>query len=320
MLSSDVNNFIYIGIIIVGTVAMTLSCIMNIKVKDAGQRGLELFFITMFVYVVSDFVAYYFLCNDTSPKAIFALIMVSDIMSILTITTWQYLLFLMAGIKKRGAYIFLMVFTVAYTLFAEGISAVFGSYDDGSIQLGSSFVRGFIEGSSIVYGIVFIGMGISCLVRILRQEKGFKNTVDIIFAVTFLAYMVWIQYWDFTVWYNSSGSLSEHYGADPVLLIYVILSLIFCIYFMKQDPLKITETELTKEDAVNYAVEHYSLSNREEEVLSLVFEGKSNQDIAEELFISENTVKRHINSILKKTEAKNRHELIFKIRNPKKRP
>ena len=48
MLSSDVNNFIYIGIIIVGTVAMTLSCIMNIKVKDAGQRGLELFFITMF--------------------------------------------------------------------------------------------------------------------------------------------------------------------------------------------------------------------------------------------------------------------------------
>lgn len=318
MLSSDINNFIYIGIIIIGTVAMTLSCIMNIKVKDAGQRGLEVFFITMFVYVVSDFVAYYFLCDDASPKVIFALITVSDILSILTITAWQYLLFIMADIKKRGAYIFLIAFTAAYTLFAEGISAVFGSYNDGRIQLDSSFVRGFVEGTSIAYGIVFIGMGICCLVRILRQEKSFKNTVDTIFAVTFLAYMAWIQYWDFNVWYNSSDSLSKHYGADPVLLIYVILSLIFFLFFMKQDPLKITETELAKEDAVRLAVETYSLSNREEEVLSLVFEGKSNQDIAEDLFISENTVKRHINSILKKTEAKNRHELIFKMRNPKR--
>jgi DNA-binding CsgD family transcriptional regulator len=51
-----------------------------------------------------------------------------------------------------------------------------------------------------------------------------------------------------------------------------------------------------------------SLSEREVDVLRLVAAGKSNQQIADELVISLNTVRRHVSNILVKTNASNRTE------------
>lgn len=50
------------------------------------------------------------------------------------------------------------------------------------------------------------------------------------------------------------------------------------------------------------------LSPRECEVLAFVTHGYSNQEIAEELGISDNTVKNHLHNILTKLKAKNRTE------------
>lgn len=316
MIPNDLNNFIYIAIIVAGTAAATLSIVMNAKVKDKSQQGLEIFFISMFIYIVSDFIAYYFMNVPVSSGAVFALITVSDIMAILTVCTWQYLLLVMADEKKKSAYTGMLIFSGVYAVFSQGISIAFGYYNNGSIEMTSEAARDLTEISSIIYGIFFMAMGIYCFVKITHKEKNMKRTVDIIFAITFLLYMVWIQYWDFTVWFNSRRSLADHYGVDLVLLIYVILSVVFCLYFMKQNPLKSDRTELSIEEAIERTAKTYMLSNREAEVLALVFEGKSNMDIADELFISENTVKRHVNSIFKKTGSKNRHELIFSMRNP----
>jgi len=51
------------------------------------------------------------------------------------------------------------------------------------------------------------------------------------------------------------------------------------------------------------------LSQREREILQELAEGMSNQEIANCLFISENTVKHHIHSILAKLELHNRREV-----------
>jgi DNA-binding NarL/FixJ family response regulator len=51
------------------------------------------------------------------------------------------------------------------------------------------------------------------------------------------------------------------------------------------------------------------LSERERQIAYLVAHGLKNRDIAGELKISENTVKRHLQSIFSKTGARDRLEL-----------
>ena len=50
------------------------------------------------------------------------------------------------------------------------------------------------------------------------------------------------------------------------------------------------------------------LTPREIEVLRLIASGKSNQDIADEPFITQNTAANHVKNILGKTESANRTE------------
>jgi DNA-binding NarL/FixJ family response regulator len=58
------------------------------------------------------------------------------------------------------------------------------------------------------------------------------------------------------------------------------------------------------------------LSKREKEVLKLICEGFTNQEIANKLFISKRTVEGHRNTILNKTNSKNTADLVnFTVRN-----
>ncbi|MGN1123619.1 MAG: response regulator transcription factor, partial [Eubacterium sp.] len=56
------------------------------------------------------------------------------------------------------------------------------------------------------------------------------------------------------------------------------------------------------------------LSKREREVMKLLLEGKKRKEIAEELFVTESTIKKHSASIYKKLEVENRKELLEKVK------
>lgn len=57
-----------------------------------------------------------------------------------------------------------------------------------------------------------------------------------------------------------------------------------------------------------------ALSEREVEVLELLAEGHTNQEIAERLFVSLNTVKTHLSNIYLKLEVKRRTQAVQKAR------
>jgi DNA-binding NarL/FixJ family response regulator len=58
-----------------------------------------------------------------------------------------------------------------------------------------------------------------------------------------------------------------------------------------------------------------TLTPRELEVAKHVLEGKTNRDIAKDLFVTEGTVKNYVSKILEKLELNNRSELIVMLRN-----
>jgi ATP/maltotriose-dependent transcriptional regulator MalT len=59
-------------------------------------------------------------------------------------------------------------------------------------------------------------------------------------------------------------------------------------------------------------LENLGISKREYEVLALLGTGMSNQEIADALFISQNTVKTHTSRLFEKLDVKNRTQAILK--------
>ncbi len=62
----------------------------------------------------------------------------------------------------------------------------------------------------------------------------------------------------------------------------------------------------------NDAIEKLGISRRELEVLKLISAGFSNQEIADELFVSLNTIKTHASNLFSKLEVKSRTQAVEK--------
>ena len=77
----------------------------------------------------------------------------------------------------------------------------------------------------------------------------------------------------------------------------------------QEEDKKTTDLKRHIEDALLAYASAHNLSKREREVLAMVIEGKDNRAIAQELFLSEGTIKTHVHNIMVKTETKNRNEL-----------
>ena len=97
---------------------------------------------------------------------------------------------------------------------------------------------------------------------------------------------------------------------DEVSMGKIYLPNVLCSKFFEyfQDFEKNGANNKENEDEENLL--HY-LTNREEEVLSLLLEGATYKDVARELFISETTVKTHVNNIFQKLQVKEKTQAVL---------
>jgi len=58
---------------------------------------------------------------------------------------------------------------------------------------------------------------------------------------------------------------------------------------------------------------HSVLTNREREVFELLIQNKSSRQIADELFISEKTVRNHISNVMQKLDVKGRAMAVIEL-------
>jgi len=60
---------------------------------------------------------------------------------------------------------------------------------------------------------------------------------------------------------------------------------------------------------------HFDLTRMEILIIQHLYKGRSNKEIADLMFISENTVKKHIQNVYRKVDVKSRAALIYKLQN-----
>ena len=112
-----------------------------------------------------------------------------------------------------------------------------------------------------------------------------------------------------------------HYGMEIWIVLFSVLFLVIGIVLSR----KMFQKEIIKEKEVFVEVpasseidpkqlEKLGLSKREYEILQLITEGLSNQQIADRLFISENTIKKHISNLFLKLDVERRTEAVKKAK------
>ncbi len=117
---------------------------------------------------------------------------------------------------------------------------------------------------------------------------------------------------------EAAGTLgSEQLTGTPLILFTGVISILLVVlFFMLYQRLYEPDINPEAQERQRFTayVTHYNLSGREEEIFSLIIQGKSNAEIAAALYISESTVKFHVGNIFKKTGPANRQELIADFR------
>lgn len=113
--------------------------------------------------------------------------------------------------------------------------------------------------------------------------------------------------------YLSERNFSENVFACYFAILLIIYSYHVLSIRMQEAPEEKNVSDLDRhiEEQMPFYRNAYKLSNRETEVMRLIVLGKSNQEIADELFLAVGTVKTHIHNILVKTEQQNRTTLIL---------
>ena len=99
---------------------------------------------------------------------------------------------------------------------------------------------------------------------------------------------------------------------EVIVAIAALIFFVVGLYFNQQSQKKADNQPMSSDRTIiDYnLVKKTGLTQREHEVLVKMAEGLSNLEIGQQLFLSENTVKTHVSSILFKLEAKRRAQAI----------
>lgn len=124
--------------------------------------------------------------------------------------------------------------------------------------------------------------------------------IVLIFSLLILVVILLFQVGKYTV---LSGNLKLEIFVAIVAIIFFFVG----IYLNKKS--------LHKKQTLSYEIdskkiEKLEISKREYEVLQLISKGYSNKEIAEQLFLTESTIKTHVSNLLVKLNAKRRTQAI----------
>ncbi len=287
--------------------SLTLLCtILYVKTRDSYIFSFLKLLYPLFTYLL--IVIGYYLFRDTfntlfvSDASLFLLVFVSVLIPLVLYGTTTYLLSLIdiserhQMLSRRITYLFSLMFFLFSLFFI-----IYLNGEDWEIALGKAINELFLFGSLFLLIPAFIAT-----LYLKRSNKKEHRRMLIAIMVSFYP-MILYGILDYLFFLHTPYKL--------IYISYFIFSLqiylfIFRNYVHTYEP----ERPFLADDILRFYSESH-ISEREQEIIGLLIEGKTNREIADELFISYNTVKTHIRNVYKKLEVSSKLQLVYRIRN-----
>lgn len=140
---------------------------------------------------------------------------------------------------------------------------------------------------------------------------GMKRTI-LLFGSLTIALLLLFQVSKYSLWHQPSHL--EFYIVC-IGLLFIGIGIALSRFFTKKNIYNPTGTPIPNSTQIPKEIDQAKLketglSKREYEILLLIADGLSNSEIAQQLFISESTVKTHVSKILSKLDAKRRTQAV----------
>ena len=223
--------------------------------------------------------------------------------------------FSLAGLVLNVAIVPYLVAALVSRSVGRRLRAVLWVWD--AILLGAGLLYPFVPDPEPLVTIMNIQLVVTIFVSLLamllslgsmpRNDLRRSVVVFLVISGAFLALLV-VDILISRVGISSLAFL-DNTSLPVYLLALNIGSFLFAGRFLNADPLldggRVTEA----------CRRNYSLTSRESEIIERLLDGKTNQELADALFISRKTVENHLYNIYQKMDVKNRVQMIGTLRN-----
>lgn len=309
-------NFLYIADILFGIVILTTNYILMHREDSILLSRLRNFNIVFTLYLTWNYIDFYRSKIIMEPDFSKGLFLLGDILFAALFFFWTdaaaYISQRKSTYRKAlgfSSIVFIAAWMSIYLLFFDeeymNVS-LFGSW----LAIGVDTVLILMV---IIFNILLMKNSSFC-----RENKSEAKYLYVMNALMFL-YLLWYYIWDVGLnFFPDFISTWMEYPLDSINFIFPFACTITLLFFRAHNSelelARASQPESFSQLNVEQAAEKYHLTEREKELVLLVAEGLNNPEISIKMNIANNTVKRHLNNIYKKTGSKNRYELMHMIK------
>lgn len=310
-----------IFIIIAMTAVSLITVMLAIKNKGDINKSMRNLSIFLLLHLVFSFLINDFGQESANEAFLMILTLISDAFYFCFVASWVNLIGAFGAflghrkviVRKRNNLII-----AGFAAASEVLLLLTGTFNprDGELYFDFPWAQTAMEVMNVAFALLIISVSAaSAVIAVQVKEKGIHRTGELFFAGLLIPYMMWILVFDYAAVNHMQYNLLSVVGMDPIFIICFILDIAVLVFFFRKYPVEgiLEDSAKNRGGDVKSFAEEAGLTKRETEVLGCVCSGMNNPEIAEALFISGNTVKRHLNNIFQKTGVKNRYDLISKV-------
>ena len=309
----QITELVYIFIIITGTMAFAMQAMSERKKLDATNlmvknNNMTIFMALVLIFNICDFLIVFL--ADTIGKVGIAWLLVGE--NILEVAMAYALIAMLRDVAKERTIRWMPVFFIAVattilwtdTLFTIGI-----------MKMSEHMYMILMSVLNALPVIVMIAFAIKYIRIIFTTVKDPLARFSLLFhSILFviLCVITTINTIDTRTAWDFVKNDEETYLVMWVL--FNLFNVVFVWTSCQNADGEITHSAETIDEKLEKIAEQFALSGREEEIARLIYKGYNNNDIAEELCLSINTVKVHTSNLYKKIGVNSRLQAVQLIR------